>query len=133
MVSETTPMVLAEGHTRRWLWTSLPCWSREALKVADVDDRIRSAAATIYQALIEAELSSVIGALPHERTETRTGMRNGHQPKTISITASTAWSALQGRARTTAASTRSGRAGQVPQESLGTACATGPQRRTKLV
>jgi len=40
----------------------------EALKAADVDDRIRRAATTIYQALIESELSSVIGALPHERT-----------------------------------------------------------------
>ena len=34
----------------------------EALKAADVDDRIRSAATTIYQALIEAELTAVIGA-----------------------------------------------------------------------
>jgi len=32
----------------------------EALTVADVEDRIRQAATTIYQALIEAELSSVI-------------------------------------------------------------------------
>jgi hypothetical protein len=39
----------------------------EALKAADVDDRIRQAAATIYQALIEAELSVVIGAEAHER------------------------------------------------------------------
>ena len=30
----------------------------EALKAADVDDRIRSAATTIYQALIEAELTA---------------------------------------------------------------------------
>jgi putative transposase len=59
----------------------------DALKAADVDDRIRSAATTIYQALIEAELSSVIGAVPHERTETRTGQRNGHRPKTISTVA----------------------------------------------
>src|ERR671931_1202577 len=59
----------------------------EALKAADVDDRIRSAATTIYQALIEAELSSVIGALPHERTDTRTAQRNGHRPKTISTVA----------------------------------------------
>src|SRR5215475_4378645 len=59
----------------------------EALTAADVDDRIRTAATTIYQALIEAELSSVVGALPHERTETRTGMRNGHRPKTISTVA----------------------------------------------
>ena len=36
----------------------------DALKAADVDDRIRQAAQTIYQALIEAELTAVIGAAP---------------------------------------------------------------------
>ena len=45
----------------------------EVLKAAEVDDRIRQAAETIYQALIEAELTAVIGAAPHERTETRLG------------------------------------------------------------
>ena len=30
----------------------------ETLKAADVEDRLRSAAATIYQALIEAELTA---------------------------------------------------------------------------
>ncbi|WP_329237621.1 IS256 family transposase [Actinoallomurus sp. NBC_01490] len=59
----------------------------DALKGADVEDRIRQAATTIYQALIEAELTSVIGAAPHERTEARTGLRNGHRPKTITTTA----------------------------------------------
>src|SRR6266540_5131022 len=59
----------------------------EALTVADVEDRIRQAATTIYQALIEAELSSVIGAAPHERSDTRTALRNGHRPKTIATTA----------------------------------------------
>jgi hypothetical protein len=34
----------------------------EALKAAEVDDRVRQAAETIYQALIEAELTSVIAA-----------------------------------------------------------------------
>ena len=34
----------------------------EVLKVADVGDRVRQAAETIYQALIEAELSEAIGA-----------------------------------------------------------------------
>ena len=34
----------------------------QALKGADVEDRIKQAATTIYQALIEAELTSVIGA-----------------------------------------------------------------------
>jgi mutator family transposase len=50
----------------------------EALKAAEVDDRIRQAAETIYQALIEAGLASVIGAPPHQRTDTRTAHRNGH-------------------------------------------------------
>ena len=44
----------------------------DALTAADVDDRIRQAAQTIYQALIEAELTAVIGAGPHERTDART-------------------------------------------------------------
>ena len=43
----------------------------EALKAADVEDRIRQAAGTIYQALIDAELTAVIGAGPHERTPRR--------------------------------------------------------------
>ena len=41
----------------------------DAIKEADVADRVRESAATIYQALIEAELTSVIGAEPHERTD----------------------------------------------------------------
>jgi transposase-like protein len=59
----------------------------DALKAAEVDDRIRQAAETIYQALIEAELSSVIGAVPHERTGTRTAQRNGHRPRVLASTA----------------------------------------------
>jgi putative transposase len=59
----------------------------EALKAADVDDRIRSAATTIYQALIEAELTAVIGAGPHERSELRTAQRNGSRPRTLTTTA----------------------------------------------
>ena len=49
----------------------------EALKAAEVDDRVRQAAETIYQALIEAELTAVLGAAPYQRTEGRTGQRNG--------------------------------------------------------
>src|SRR4029450_4577372 len=40
----------------------------EAMKSAGVDERIRLAATTIYQALIDAELTSVIGAGPWERS-----------------------------------------------------------------
>ena len=59
----------------------------DALKAAKVDDRIRQAAETSYQALIEAELTAVIGAAPHQRTEPRTGYR----ARTVSTTAGT-WS-----------------------------------------
>jgi putative transposase len=59
----------------------------EVLKEAEVEDRVRQAATTIYQALIEAELTAVIGAGPHERTETRMAHRNGHRPRVLSTTA----------------------------------------------
>jgi hypothetical protein len=56
-------------------------------QVADVDDRIRQAAQTIYQALIEAELTAVIGAAPHQRTPERLAQRNGHRPRPLATTA----------------------------------------------
>ncbi len=87
MVSETTPMVLAKGLHTMALDQSLLLELLEVLKGADVEERIRAAATTIYQALIEAELSSVIGAGPHERTDTRLAQRNGHRPKVISTVA----------------------------------------------
>jgi hypothetical protein len=49
MVSETTPMVLAEGHKHTMaLDQSALVKVLEALKAAEVDDRIRLAAETIY-------------------------------------------------------------------------------------
>ena len=59
----------------------------DALKVADVGDRVRQAAETIYQALIEAELTAVIGAAPYERTDARLAQRNGHRSRTLTTTA----------------------------------------------
>src|SRR4029450_14085820 len=59
----------------------------DALKAADVDDRIRQAAQTIYQALIEAELTSVIGAAPNQRTPERLAQRNGHRQRLLATTA----------------------------------------------
>ena len=59
----------------------------DALKAADVGDRVRQAAETVYQALIEAELTETIGAALHERTEHRTNLRNGHRTRTLSTTA----------------------------------------------
>ena len=59
----------------------------DALKAADVDDRVRQAAETVYQALIEAELTESIGAALHERSEGRTNLRNGHRTRVLSTTA----------------------------------------------
>jgi putative transposase len=59
----------------------------DALKAAEVDDRIRQAAQTIYQALIEAELTWVIGAAPNQRTPDRLTQRNGHRPRVLATTA----------------------------------------------
>ncbi len=59
----------------------------EVLKTSEASERIRHAAATIYQALIEAELTAVIGAAPNERTPDRLAQRNGHRPRTLTTTA----------------------------------------------
>jgi hypothetical protein len=42
---------------------------------------------TVYQALIEAELTETIGAAAHERSDTRTAQRNGHRSRILSTTA----------------------------------------------
>ena len=80
-------MVLAEARHTLALDQSALLEVLEVLKAAEVDDRVRQAAETIYQALIEAELSSVIGAVPHERTGARVARRNGHRPRTVTTTA----------------------------------------------
>src|SRR3954451_7664356 len=59
----------------------------EAMQAAGVEDRVRTAAQTIYQALIDAELTSVIGAGPWERSPERTAQRNGSRPRALSTTA----------------------------------------------
>src|SRR3954451_24669196 len=59
----------------------------EALKSAGVDDRVKVAARTIYQALIDAELTSVIGAGPWEHSAERSGVRNGYRPRVFSTAA----------------------------------------------
>ena len=59
----------------------------ESMKAAGVDDRVRTAAETIYQALIDAQLTAVIGAGPWERSPDRTTQRNGYRPRMLSTTA----------------------------------------------
>jgi putative transposase len=59
----------------------------EAMQAAGVEDRVRTAAQTIYQALIDAELTAVIGAGPWECSDQRTAQRNGSRPRTLTTTA----------------------------------------------
>ena len=59
----------------------------EAMQAAGVEDRVRTAAQTIYQALIDAELTAVIGAGPLERSDARSAQRNGSRPWTLTTTA----------------------------------------------
>src|SRR3954451_21607976 len=50
-------------------------------------DTTRTSLEWILQQLIEAEATAVIGARPHERSETRTAQRNGHRPRLLSTAA----------------------------------------------
>lgn len=59
----------------------------EVLKDADVDDRIRLATEKLYQELIDAEATAVIGAGPWQRSLERTAQRNGTRAKTLTTTA----------------------------------------------
>ena len=59
----------------------------EAMKSAAVDQRVKTAAQTMYQALIDAEATAVIGADRWERTPERTVQRNGSRPRVWSSAA----------------------------------------------
>jgi putative transposase len=59
----------------------------EALKAAGADERVRIAAQSMYQALIDAEAEGVIGAGFWERSEGRTAVRNGSRARLLSTTA----------------------------------------------
>jgi len=54
---------------------------------ATLSTSLRDILAAALQELIEAELTSIIGAAPGERTPDRTAQRNGHRPKLLSTPA----------------------------------------------
>ena len=58
-----------------------------AIKAGEMTDTIRTSLEWILQQLIEAELTAFIGAGPHERSEARTNLRNGHRPRLLSTPA----------------------------------------------
>src|SRR6187200_3395078 len=49
----------------------------DAVRAGGEIDVIRRSVEMVLQALIDAEATEMIGARPHERTETRTNQRNG--------------------------------------------------------
>lgn len=57
------------------------------LQSTDVSDRIRLATQKLYQELIDAEATAVIGAAPYERSDGRVAVRNGSRPRTLTTTA----------------------------------------------
>jgi transposase-like protein len=59
----------------------------DELQGTDVSDRIRVATQTLYQELIDAEATAVIGAGPFERTASRTAQRNGSRARVLTTTA----------------------------------------------
>jgi putative transposase len=80
-------MVLAEGQCMVALDQGALMEVLDAFKFAEVDDRIGQAAKTIYQALIEAELTSVIGAEPNQRTPERLTQRKWASARLLATTA----------------------------------------------
>ena len=58
--------------------TTLPASTQEALM--DAPDLLREIVRTAVQEILEAEMTQHVGASRHERTDLRTGQRNGYKP-----------------------------------------------------
>ena len=56
-------------------------------RLSDSTDVIRNALQVMLQQLIDPEATAFIGAEPHQRTDTRTNLRNGTRPKTLTTAA----------------------------------------------
>ena len=55
----------------------------DAVRAGGDIDVIRRSVEMVLQALIDAEATEMIGAHPHERTDTRTNQRNGSRPRLL--------------------------------------------------
>jgi putative transposase len=67
---------MAKDHRRR---------SEEVAQAMLLDDPtfLKEIVERVLQELLEAEMTEHIGAAPYERTERRTGQRNGYKPRTL--------------------------------------------------
>nr|MDQ3351054.1 transposase [Actinomycetota bacterium] len=59
----------------------------DAVRASGDIDVIRRSVEYVLQALIDAEATEVIGAGPHERSDTRTNQRNGRRARLLSTKA----------------------------------------------
>src|SRR5215204_3333359 len=59
----------------------------DAVRAGGDIDVIRRSVEMVLQALIDAEATEVIGARPHDRTDSRTNQRNGSRPRLLSTKA----------------------------------------------
>jgi putative transposase len=59
----------------------------EALNAGDADGVVRRALESVFQALIDAEVTAQIGAAPHERTPGRVTRRNGYRDRALTTAA----------------------------------------------
>ena len=51
----------------------------------DSEDFIRDIVRDVLQQFLEAEMTAYLGAGPYERSEKRTGMRNGYKPRMLKL------------------------------------------------
>jgi putative transposase len=82
----------------------------DALKATESTDVVRQSLEAVLQALIEAEATAVIGAQPHQRSETRVTQRNGYRDRLLTTAAGdlelripklrTVWHGLRGVGKT---------------------------------
>ena len=59
----------------------------DVLKAAGVDEVVRNALQAVFQALIDAEATAVIGAEPHQRSPERVTQRNGYRDRLVTTAA----------------------------------------------
>jgi putative transposase len=59
----------------------------ETLRTADAEEVVRRAVEAVFQALIDAEATAVIGAEPHQRTPARVAQRNGYRDRPVTTAA----------------------------------------------
>src|ERR671912_1888781 len=72
----TRPRTMTTDHRKR------EAQAAQGVLIDDADF-LREIVQRVLQELLEAEMTQHVGAAPHQRTEKRTGHRNGYKPRTL--------------------------------------------------